>query len=489
MAKTLYLIFYKLKTWFLLIGVGVILWLWLPDLWRPTLPMLPEYLIREKVKGHIFPKLLSSQFDNEFVQFGKSLFMEPRLSSNGKVSCSSCHNPSLSFTDGLPLSRGVGQTSRNAPTLINVFSNIWFFYDGRADSLTGQALGPLLDPSEHGLSAVALAMKTIDLFGESYEALFGPVDRALLGTASEYDGYKFEWKKEPMPQSIRMYSIANIGTFSALDRILKSASQKSISPQEEFAIRSSGRIETSPNKDPGSVEPSNPAIPENLRNLIEGIILNVAVSIESYERTIISNESPFDMFVERLSTAPTMEKALDSSFGANELAGLNLFLGRGKCDLCHQGPNFSDSQFHNVGLEWNPQVDDKKLPVGRAEALLGLRGNPFGCKSPALIQARKRANLPILRSCEDIDFLKTDSLEAVNAFKTPTLRNLKLTLPYMHDGRFSTLEEVIDHYNSPSDKSAIGHKEETLQALSLTKREKEALKAFLLSLESPIRSL
>jgi cytochrome c peroxidase len=489
MPKNLYLIFSKVKTWILMFGLAIILWQIIPEYSSPPPAELPEYLLREKVKSHLFPDSLKIAYDKEYAMFGKTLFMDPRLSSNGKVSCSSCHNPALSFTDGLVLSRGVGGTFRNAPTLVNVFSNTWFFHDGRADTLTGQALGPLLDPFEHGLSAVSLAHKVILLFGETYEALFGPVDRALLETSSNYSKFEFLGERELMPQAIRMYGIANIGTFSALDSILKSASKKSISPQEEFAWRSSGKVAGLPADSLPSDAASDTEPPENLKRLIEEIILNVGVSIESYERTIVANESSFDYFARRLSSAPKISDALSADFGASELSGLNIFLGKGKCTLCHQGPNFTDSHFHNIGLKWNPEVDDHKLPTGRAEAVLGLRKNPFGCKSEALFKARRKASLPVLRSCEEIDFLKMDSLEAVSAFKTPTLRNLKFTAPYMHDGRFLNLEDVIDHYNSPGDKSAIGHKEETIQPLSLTKREKSDLKAFLLSLESPVKSL
>lgn len=489
MPKNLYPIFSKVKTWILMFGLAIILWQILPEFSSPTPAELPEYLLREKVKSHLFPDSMKIEYDKEYAKFGKTLFMDPRLSSSGKVSCSSCHNPALSFTDGLVLSRGVGGTFRNAPTLVNVFSNKWFFHDGRADTLTGQALGPLLDPFEHGLSAVSLANKVILLFGETYETLFGPVDQALLETSSTYSSFEFSGERELMPQAVRMYGIANIGTFSALDSILKSASRKSISPQEEFARRSAGKAVDLPANPSPSDGSSDLVPPDRLKRLIEDIILNVGVSIESYERTIVANESAFDNFARRLSSASKISDALTADFGASELSGLNIFLGKGKCTLCHQGPNFTDSQFHNIGLEWNPEVDDHKLPTGRAEAVLGLRKNPFGCKSEALAKARSKANLRELKSCEEIDFLKIDSLEAVSAFKTPTLRNLKLTAPYMHDGRFLSLEDVIEHYNSPEDKSAIGHKEETIQPLSLTKREKNNLKAFLLSLESPVKSL
>ena len=82
--------------------------------------------------------------------FGHRLFFDTRLSSDGSVACASCHIPELAFTDGRKMAVGVGQTKRNAPTIIGVAYSPWLFWDGRKDSLWSQALGPLENPLEHG---------------------------------------------------------------------------------------------------------------------------------------------------------------------------------------------------------------------------------------------------------------------------------------------------------------------------------------------------
>ena len=81
---------------------------------------------------------------------GHRIFFDKRFSGDGKVSCASCHQPLRAFTDGLPLAKGMGQSTRNTPTIIGTTYSPWFFWNGRADSQWSQALQPMEAPSEHG---------------------------------------------------------------------------------------------------------------------------------------------------------------------------------------------------------------------------------------------------------------------------------------------------------------------------------------------------
>ena len=96
---------------------------------------------------------------------------------------------------------------------------------------------------------------------------------------------------------------------------------------------------------------------------------------------------------------------------------------------------------------------------------------------------------PDRESCRELPFLDTENPELIGAFKTPSLRNVAKTAPYMHDGRFATLEAVVEHYDQQSDKAATGHREELLRPLDLSDEEKEALVAFLNALSSPVRDV
>jgi len=460
-------------------------WISFPELFKTRLPVLTNDLTFDRLQAFRTTKFEVEK--NQFTKFGKELFFDPRLSRNGQISCATCHQPEKSFTDGRTLARGLDETQRNVPTLINQRANSWFFWDGRADTLTSQALNPLLNEKEHGLDAISLAQKIIQFHGDRYKDVFGPSKNEIDLTSSEHQ-YFFASKRAPMQPSVAMYGIASIGSFRALDWILSLAGHSGISPQKQFMElsnnASSWSIE-SKHKLPESVRPIDD-LPENMRAFVTEVLVNSAASIEAFERTIVAYDSPFDRYLSKVNSHLDLEAALNPDFGNQELLGLKLFLDRGKCSLCHSGPNFTDSQFHNVGLAWNPLVDQILFPTSRAEAVLEIGESPLNCNSPAIKAARAKVGLPRNPSCDELEFLRVDALELVGAFKTPTLRNLTKTGPYMHDGRFKTLAEVIEHYDEMNENSAIGHKEETLQPLSLTKKERAALNAFLESLNSPV---
>ncbi|HRJ51233.1 MAG TPA: cytochrome c peroxidase [Candidatus Thiothrix moscowensis] len=83
---------------------------------------------------------------------GRQLFFDQRLSRNGKVACATCHQPDKAFSDGKTVAEALARGTRNTPALPGVAYNDWFFWDGRKDSLWSQALAPLENPAEHGLT-------------------------------------------------------------------------------------------------------------------------------------------------------------------------------------------------------------------------------------------------------------------------------------------------------------------------------------------------
>jgi cytochrome c peroxidase len=88
--------------------------------------------------------------DGRAALMGNRLFFDTRASANGEVSCATCHDPNLEFTDGRPKGRGIGESKRNTRSLVGSAYSPWLYWDGRRDSLWSQALSPLEDPSEHG---------------------------------------------------------------------------------------------------------------------------------------------------------------------------------------------------------------------------------------------------------------------------------------------------------------------------------------------------
>lgn len=193
------------------------------------------------------------------------------------------------------------------------------------------------------------------------------------------------------------------------------------------------------------------------------LLANLGKALEAFERRIVSSQSPFDDFVAALRAGSPDEAA--SRLGNSALRGLQLFTGRGRCILCHAGPNFSDGEFHNIGLS-NPTADQ-----GRFSGIIEVRDDPFNGLGEFSDDRSPEANIKIR--------YLTVKPNHLGEFKTPTLRHVARTAPYMHDGRFATLRQVLDFYSELPEEPILGHREETLVPLHLTEQEKSDLEAFL----------
>ena len=124
------------------------------------------------------------------VELGRRLFFDKRLSRDGTVACASCHDPKLAFSDGRPIARGINgaEGTRNAPALINRGYGSSFFWDGRAKSLEQQALEPILNPRELGLTEAELQQRTKLKTAEVTDALASFV-RTVRSGDSRFDRY------------------------------------------------------------------------------------------------------------------------------------------------------------------------------------------------------------------------------------------------------------------------------------------------------------
>ncbi len=272
-------------------------------------------------------------------ELGKLLFFDPRLSGSNWISCATCHNPSLGWSDKLPKAIGHGMLvlGRNTPTIINTGWNAVQFWDGRADSLEAQAKGPITAPGE---------------MNQNMEE--------LVGELNSIEGYRVLFEKAY----------------------------------------------------PG-----------------EGVTENsILKAIASYERTIVSRNSPFDKW--RLGD--------ESSISDEAKNGFNLFVGKAACAVCHQGANFTDNGFHNIGIkELSGQQEDGRFSIVPLNIMKG-------------------------------------------AFKTPTLRDVALSGPYMHNGMYQTLEDVVEHYVRGGDSKE--NLSPNMSAVSLSNQEKKEIVEFMKSL-------
>lgn len=311
------------------------------------------------------------------ITLGRTLFFDPTLSADGKISCASCHKPDRAFSDGLPHASGVRaqQGTRNTPSLLDVNRQRSLFWDGRRARLEDQALDPLFNSVEHGLRDEAQLLDKLRAT-EGYLAAF----QAAFGVAG--------------PQITAQH---------------------------------------------------------------------VASALASYERTLVSGPSPFDRF--RAGQADALSRPARR--------GWLVFDQQAHCTRCHvvdapepdAWPLFTDHQFHSLVVGFGKV--ERKLPQ-LTQRLVALHKNGRAFSQEVLMDAD---------IAELGRFAFTLDPRDLGAFRTPSLRNVALTAPYMHDGSVATLAEAVDlevYYR--------GARED--RPLILTPAEREDLIAFLHTLTS-----
>ncbi len=199
----------------------------------------------------------------------------------------------------------------------------------------------------------------------------------------------------------------------------------------------------------------------------EGITMStIAKAIAAYERTLLSGNSPFDRFITGNSTALTV----------SQLRGWELFNGKAKCSECHtysaSSPFFTDFKFHNTGVTATDSL---------FEALI----NNLTAPSPNNLGVSPTTPLALAHAggfSELGRYAVTRRQTDVGAFKTPTLRDVELTSPYMHNGSLKTLIDVVRFYNRGGNTNS--HLDTRMQPLYLTDSEMNDLVEFMRALTS-----
>jgi cytochrome c peroxidase len=348
------------------------------------------------------------------MDFGRSLFFERRFSSNGNVACATCHDHNRSWCDNGAVGVGIAKTRRNVPALYDVSSQRWFFWDGRADSLWSQALGPLENPSEHNGDRIGIMrlLATEPGLRTTYEELFD-----ALPTRQELE--RFPKHGTPLRDSGHEYALA----WSSLS--------------------------------------------ERDRDLVNTVFANAGKSIAAFVGTIRSGESSFDVFVRGLRNDDRVKMSAISDAAQR---GAKLFVGKANCRTCHSGRSFSDGEFHSLGM--SARDAEQFVDSGRLYGISHLMSDPFNQKG-------KYSDLGEERGHAAVDHLIVDGSKW-GQFKTPTLRNVARTAPYMHDGRFRTLREVVEYYSTLKGAAVLDHHEEAVLApLRLAEHEINDLVSFL----------
>jgi len=161
----------------------------------------------------------------------------------------------------------------------------------------------------------------------------------------------------------------------------------------------------------------------------------IAKAIATYERTVLTGDSAYDRY----------QAGDKAALSAQQIRGMELFAGKADCQTCHVSFNFTDENYHNLGVGWDA-----------ASKTMADKGRNDVTKA-------------------DVD---------IGAFKTPTLRDVSLTAPYMHDGSEATLADVIEFYDKGG--NANPHLSTKIKKLNLTEQEREDLESFMLALTGTV---
>ncbi|MBI2531927.1 MAG: cytochrome-c peroxidase [Deltaproteobacteria bacterium] len=184
----------------------------------------------------------------------------------------------------------------------------------------------------------------------------------------------------------------------------------------------------------------------------------VVKAISAFERTLVSDARnvPFDRYM----------RGDKSALSDDAKKGLTLFQGKARCIQCHNGPLFTDEDFHDLAVPNNTAFTEDPLRQIAMRFVAKIKG------VPNYMKVDRDLGL----------FLETKRNDDIGKFRTPPLRELQYTAPYMHNGVFFTLEEVIDFYDKGGGNDA--NKSSLMMPLGLTAEEKKALLVFLESLSS-----
>lgn len=311
----------------------------------------------------------------EKIELGMLLYFDNRLSGDASLSCATCHDPRMGWTDGSDICRGYPGTIhwRNCQTIVNTAYYNKLFWAGAATSLESQA------PSA-----------------------------ALGAVAGNGENDVLQERLRQIPEYVRRFN-------------------------DVF----------------GTERPE---------------ILDAWRAMASFERTLVQRDTPFDNYM----------NGDEDALSEQARRGMELFEGRAGCIRCHNGAFFTDERYYNLGIPENDRFQN--------EALLQItfRFEQYAKGVPESVYRNTHTDLGL--------FYRTRRPEDMGKFRTPTLRYLTYSAPYMHNGVFYELEEVVNFYNEGGGDDAIEaqfeHRTRTdlLEPLGLDEQEVQDLVAFLESL-------
>jgi cytochrome c peroxidase len=389
----------------------------------------------------------SNRFDQDAAaqRFGQRLFFDPNLSGPliegdhdgsagtlglvgepGRVSCASCHVPEAGFVDvrspHQQISLGAQWTARRTPTLLEVASAPLYNWDGRRDSLWGQAIGVMESEREFNSGRLLVAQQIFRRYRDEYEAIFGllpPLDDA---------------------ERFAELSPADAGCAERLT-------------QQGPVFDCRGK--------PGDGADFD-ALAEIDQTSVTQVMVNAAKAISAYVRRLRCGPGRFETWL-----AGERE-----ALSASEQRGAALFVGRAGCVGCHSGPLLSDGAFHNVGLSPAPvatafvDTDDH----GAALGIAALEDDPLATDGDFSDGPRDVVSV-------------SPGPELEGAFRTPTLRCIADQPSFMHTGQLENLAQVVHFFARGGDPPGGYPGSSELGPLELSAADEADLVAFIAALQ------
>ena len=206
----------------------------------------------------------------------------------------------------------------------------------------------------------------------------------------------------------------------------------------------------------------------------ELIAVNLAKALAAYQETLRSARTPFDDFRDAVQRG---DRSAAAAYPPAAQRGLALFVGRGKCYVCHSGPAFSNGEFHDIGLPHFAAPG--RVDPGRFGGIRSLQASRYNLLGPFSDDSTRASAISTRH-------LRLEHRHW-GEFKVPSLRNLARTAPYMHDGSLADLRAVLRHYSELNEERLHADGEKLLVPLRLSEQETADLLAFLDSLNAPGR--
>jgi cytochrome c peroxidase len=401
------------------------------------------------------------------------------------ISCATCHDLRHGGVDpeSVPgnVSIGAGWTDVNTSTVYNDAYQMLVLWNGRADSLWNQAA--VVMEGTMGSTRLRVAWTIATLYRADYEALFTDYPLPMSGTTADV---------RPL-----------------LDTTPARAGQCLLAPDCPSTCRQvtgddgvttgcwprfplDGKPGSKTGCQPGDAsEPFGDAFdcmdPAD-QTAVTRVQVNFGKAVAAFEQRLVSRNSAFDRFAADVRAGHGDDS---TEIGADAKNGAHLFVGKAACSDCHNTPLLSDGDFYNVGVlqtgEGVPTVEDcpmggvcdcdtpkNCLPFGAYDGIAKLRKNLYRRDSAWSDDPSDDSRQMYLQMPLD-EFPK-------GGFRTPGLRDVELTAPYMHTGAFATLEDVVAHYNRGGDPDGVGPRAARVKPLYLSDEEMSDLVAFLKTL-------